>query len=383
MPAVNHTSKLPLVGTTIFTVMTALANQHGATNLSQGFPDFDCDDKLKRLVSFYLEKGMNQYAPMSGLIELRERLAEKIERIYGRVYSADHEITITAGATQAIFTSISAFINPGDEVIIFTPAYDSYEPSIEVNGGKTIAIPLSFPDFRIDFESLKSTINSKTKMIIINSPHNPSGAILDKEQMQQLSSLLKDTNIILISDEVYEHIIFDNESHESVARYPDLVERSIVISSFGKTYHNTGWKIGYCYGPKELMSEFRKVHQFNVFCVNRPIQHAFADFLKDDNSYLQLPDFYQEKRDYFLELTDNSKLIPLPCKGTYFQLMDYSGYSELSDLELAKKLTIENGIASIPVSVFYKRAPEHKVLRFCFAKNNETLEKGAEIISQL
>ena len=383
MATINPPSKLPLVGTTIFSVMTALANEHNAINLSQGFPDFDCDNRLKDLVTQYMNKGFNQYAPMSGVMELRERLAEKTENIYGRSYDPETEITITAGATQAIFTAVSAFVNPDDEVIIFTPAYDSYEPSITVNGGKTVAIQLTFPEFKIDFDALKKSINSETKMIIINSPHNPSGAILNKEQMIQLEALLNETNIILVSDEVYEHIIFDQNDHEGVAQYPGLAERSLIISSFGKTYHNTGWKLGYCYGPKELMTEFRKVHQFNVFCVNRPVQHAFADFLEEDDSYMDLSSFYQKKRDYFLEITEGSRLKPLTCNGTYFQLMDYSDISDDEDVLLAKKLTVEKGIAAIPVSVFYNQPPDHKVLRFCFAKNHDTLEKGAEIIRAL
>ena len=281
-------SKLPNVGTTIFTVMSQMAAENDAINLSQGFPDFDCDKYLKKLVNYYIKNGYNQYAPMAGIPELRTVLSKKINNLYGRKYDPETEITITAGATQAIYTAISAIVSMGDEVIVFTPAYDCYEPAVTVNGGVTKHVRLTFPDYKVDFEKLKKTITKKTKAIIINSPHNPSGSILDKKQMLELQRVLRNTDIIVISDEVYEHILFDKEEYQSASRFADLSKRSIIVSSFGKTYHNTGWKLGYCYAPKALMSEFRKVHQFNVFCVNRPIQHAFADFISDDKSHLSL-----------------------------------------------------------------------------------------------
>ncbi|NND76676.1 MAG: aminotransferase class I/II-fold pyridoxal phosphate-dependent enzyme [Flavobacteriales bacterium] len=376
-------SKLPNVGTTIFTVMSQMANDNDAINLSQGFPDFDCDKHLKSLVNYYIKNGYNQYAPMAGIPELRSVLSKKIKKLYGRNYDPETEITITAGATQAIYTAISAIVSIGDEVIIFTPAYDCYESAIKLNGGLTKHVRLSYPDYTINFEKLKKAITKKTKAIIINSPHNPSGSILNRKQMLELQRTLKGTDIILISDEVYEHIIFDGEEHQSVARYPDLFKRSIIVSSFGKTYHNTGWKMGYCYAPQGLMKEFRKVHQFNVFCVNRPLQHAFSDYINDDKSHLSLSKFYQKKRNYFLKKIASSRFKPLPCSGTYFQLLDYSSISKDKDVDFAKQLVEEAGVAAIPVSVFYKRPPSSKVLRFCFAKNKKTLDQGAEILCSL
>jgi methionine transaminase len=376
-------SKLPNVGTTIFTVMSKLAADHNAINLSQGFPDFNCDEQLVSLVNKYMTAGQNQYAPMAGLIGLREMLAEKTQALYGAVYHPETEITITAGATQAIYTAISAIIRENDEVIIFEPAYDCYQPAIELNGGKTIYMQLKAPNYTIDWEEVKKVMNHHTKMIIINTPHNPTGSILSKEDLLMLEKLTKDTDIIIISDEVYEHIIFDGQPHQSVARFPKLAERSFIISSFGKTYHTTGWKIGYCVAPQNLMAEFRKVHQFLVFSCNTPIQLALAEFLKQREPYLQLGNFYQQKRDYFIQHIKNSKFELIPAAGTYFQLLNYKKLSKEKDTDYAIQLTKEFGIASIPISVFYHEQEDNQVLRFCFAKKEETLEKAAAILNKI
>jgi methionine aminotransferase len=376
-------SKLPNVGTTIFTVMSKLAADTNAINLSQGFPDFDCDKELVSLVNKYMKTGNNQYAPMAGLMVLREMLAQKTEELYKAKYNPETEITITAGATQAIYTAITAIINEGDEVIIFEPAYDCYEPAIELNGGKAIYLQLKAPNYTIDWEDVKKVMNHRTKMIIINSPHNPTGSIMSAEDMKMLEKLTGDTDIVIISDEVYEHIIFDKQQHQSVARYPKLAERSFIISSFGKTFHTTGWKIGYCIAPQNLMAEFRKVHQFLVFSTNTPIQLALAEFLKQKNNYLELGNFYQKKRDHFNGLIKNSKFKLIPSAGTYFQLLNYKNLSTEKDTDYAVRLTKEFGIASVPVSVFYHELVDQKVLRFCFAKKEETLEKAAEILNKI
>jgi len=376
-------SKLPNVGTTIFTVMSKLAVENNAINLSQGFPDFSCNPELVELVNKYMKAGNNQYAPMPGLVALREILAQKTEELYGAKYNPDTEITITAGATQAIYTAITAIIREGDEVIVFEPAYDCYQPAIELNGGKTIYLQLKAPNYSIDWEEVKKVINHRTKMIIINTPHNPTGSIMTAADMIMLQKLIKDTDIILISDEVYEHIIFDGQAHQSVARYPHLAERSFIISSFGKTYHTTGWKIGYCVAPQNLMAEFRKVHQFLVFSTNTPIQFALAEFLQQKNQYLELGNFYQKKRDYFISLIKNSRFDFTPAAGTYFQLLNYKNISPEKDSDYAIRLTKEFKIASIPISVFYHENIDNKVLRFCFAKKEETLEKAAEIINKI
>jgi methionine aminotransferase len=376
-------SKLPNVGTTIFTVMSKLAAEHNAINLSQGFPDFNCDKELIELVHKHMLAGSNQYAPMPGLMSLREIIAEKTEAIYSASYDPETEITITAGATQAIFTPISAIIREGDEVIIFEPAYDCYQPAIELNGGKTIYMQLKAPNYLIDWEEVKKVINYRTKMIIINTPHNPTGSIMTAGDMAKLEKLTKGTDIVIISDEVYEHIIFDGYEHQSVARFPKLAERSFIISSFGKTFHTTGWKIGYCVAPANLMAEFRKVHQFVVFSGNTPIQHALAEYLKNKKNYTGLGKFYQEKRDYFTKLIKNSNFKFEPASGTYFQLLRYNGMSKEKDTDFAIRLTKEFGIASIPISVFYHNAVDNKVLRFCFAKTEETLEKAAEILNKI
>lgn len=367
-------SKLPNVGTTIFTVMSALAQEHQAINLAQGFPDFPSSERLTDLVHHYMRSGYNQYAPMPGLPALRTRIAEKIALLYGTAVDPGTEITITAGATQALFTAIGAFISPGDEVILLEPAYDSYRPSVEVFGGKAVVYELSFPDYRVDWSALQQLISSKTRMIIINTPHNPAGALFSAADMQALVQLTAGTDILILSDEVYEHLVYDGLRHESVLRYPELRERSLAVYSFGKTFHNTGWKIGYCVAPPALSTEFRKVHQFNVFSVNTPVQHALADFLADPAEYLSLSAFYQQKRDFFLQATAGNRLRPLPCHGSYFQLFDYSAISDEPDTAFARRLTTEYGVAAIPVSVFYSSKKDDRVIRLCFAKKEETLE---------
>ncbi len=379
----NISSKLPNVKTTIFTVMGTLAHKHNAINLSQGFPDFKSDQKLIDLVSKAMNSGYNQYAPMPGILELRVAISKKFELLYNASYHPETEITVTAGATQAIYTIISSFIRENDEVIIFRPAYDCYLPAIELNGGKTISIQLKAPIYNVDWEDVKQKINDKTKMIIINTPQNPSGTIFSEADMLQLQQLTKGTNIIVLSDEVYEHIIFDGEKHQSVCLFSNLKSRSFITASFGKTFHNTGWKMGYCCAPKELMDEFKKVHQFNVFCVNHPLQKALAEYLQEPNHYLELSEFYQEKRDLFLNLIKDSRFKFTASKGTYFQGLDYSKITLENDLDFAKRLTIEQGIASIPISVFNENNLDNKMLRFCFAKTDDTLKKAAEILNKI
>ncbi|MBL4586235.1 MAG: methionine aminotransferase [Flavobacteriales bacterium] len=376
-------SKLPTVGTTIFTVMSGLARETGAINLSQGFPDFSIPPKLVELTHSYMKKGLNQYCPMPGVPLLRERLAEKVEQLYSATYDPETEITITAGATQAIFTAISAFVSEGDEVVIFEPAYDCYVPAIELHGGIPVYVQMNLSGELINWEQVKKLVNQRTRMIIINTPHNPSGRVMNAQDMQQLQKLTEGTDIMILSDEVYEHIIFDGMEHQSLARYPKLAERTIIVSSFGKTYHNTGWKVGHVLAPKELMKEFRKVHQFNVFSVNTPVQYALADFLQDRDHYLELGAFYQQKRDTFNRLLQGSKFKIIPSEGTYFQLLDYSEISDEKDTEYAIRLTKEIGVASIPVSVFYHGENEGRFLRFCFAKEDETMEKAAEKLMKL
>lgn len=379
----KHSSKLPNVGTTIFSVMSALANQHNAINLSQGFPNFKSDQILIDLVTKAMNSGYNQYAPMAGSMELRVAIANKFNLLYNSSYNPDSEITVTAGATQAIYTIISAFIRPDDEVIIFRPAYDCYEPAIELNGGKTISIQLKAPNYSVDWNLVKQKITSKTKMVIINTPQNPSGTLFSKDDMLKLQELLKGTDIILLSDEVYEHIIFDGEKHQSACLFPDLKSRSFVVASFGKTFHNTGWKLGYCCAPKELMQEFQKVHQFNVFCVNHPMQKALADYLQEPSHYLELSDFFQQKRDLFLSLIEDSRFKINPAKGAYFQVLDYSEITDEPDVDFAKRLILDHKIAAIPMSVFNDEAIDYKVLRFCFAKNDETLKQAADILNKI
>lgn len=370
-------SKLPKVGTTIFTTMSALANEHNAINLSQGFPNFEVNEELMALVNQYMRKGFNQYAPMQGILLLRERIAEKTQELYEAVYSPEKEITITSGGTQAIYTAITAMIREGDEVVIFEPAYDCYAPAILLAGGIPVYVQLKAPEFTIDWTAVKKMINQKTKMIIINTPHNPGGSLMTAKDMKELEKITSRTEITIISDEVYEHIIFDGHRHESVMRYPKLAERSFVVFSFGKTYHNTGWKMGYCLAPENLMTEFRRVHQFVVFSANTFIQYALADFMKNKN-YLELPAFYQEKRDYFLKLIQGSKFTFTPASGSYFQCLDFSKITKENDFDFAVRLTKESGVASVPVSAFYHKKHDPKLLRFCFAKTNETLERAAE-----
>jgi len=379
----TNNSKLPNVGTTIFTVMSALANKHNAINLSQGFPDFKSDQKLIDLVSKAMNSGFNQYAPMAGTMELRQIISKKIEVMYESSYHPETEITIVAGATQGIFTVISAFIKPEDEVIIFRPAYDCYEPSITLNGGKAISIQLKGPNYQVDWNEVKKHINSKTKMVVINTPQNPSGNVFSKKDMLQLQELLKGTDILVLSDEVYEHIIFDNEQHQSICMFPELKSRSFLVASFGKTFHNTGWKVGYCCAPKELMEEFRKVHQFNVFSVNHPVQKALETYLQEPKRYLELSEFYQNKRDLFLNLVKDSRFSFIPSKGTYFQVLDYSNITQEHDVNFAEHLTIEHGLASIPMSVFNENGMDQKVLRFCFAKTDDILKQATDILNQI
>jgi len=376
-------SKLPNAQTSIFATMSELAAKENALNLSQGFPNFKTSETLIRLVSDAMKKGLNQYAPMPGIFSLRDIIAQKTFNLYQTSYNPDTEITITAGATQAIFTVIAAFINKGDEVIIFTPAYDCYEPSVELFGGKVHSVALKAPDYKANWQEVKSLVNSKTKMIIINTPHNPTGSILHKEDLIELQKFVANTDIIVLSDEVYEHIIFDGEKHQSVALYPDLIQRSFIVKSFGKTFHHTGWKSGYVAAPDYLMKEFRKAHQFNVFCVNHPVQVGLAQFLKTPDNYLGLPEFYQQKRDYFLSLIKGSRFEFTPAKGTYFQLLSYKNITDEGDYDFAVRLTKEHKIASIPISVFYKDKYDAKMLRFCFAKTNKTLEQAAEILNNI
>lgn len=376
-------SKLPNIGTTIFTVMSGLAKDYNAINLSQGFPDFGCSPKLLDFAQKNLMAGFNQYAPMAGAQPLRETISELLQNCYQASYHPDTEITITAGATQGIYTSIAAFINKGDEVIVFEPAYDCYIPAIEVHGGVAKPIALEYPNFTINWNTVKSTLSDKTKMIIINSPHNPSGTTLSQTDLIELEKLVSGKNIIVISDEVYEHMVFDGKPHQSVARFKSLANQSIIVSSFGKTIHATGWKIGYVAAPKDIMVEFRKVHQFLVFCVNHPFQLALAEYLKDESTYKELHQFYQAKRDYFRKLIASSRFQIEPCTGTYFQLLNYKNISDEKDTDLAIRLTKEKGLASIPLSVFYSNKQQQQLLRFCFAKKEETLEKAAEIICKI
>ena len=376
-------SKLPNVGTTIFTVMSALAKEHNAINLSQGFPDFNPHPVLVEEIEKAMRANLNQYAPMAGYLPLRECIAEKAESLYGASVDADSEITITAGGTQAIFTAILSVIREDDEVILFAPAYDSYAPSVELAGGKAIFYDLEAPDYKVDWQKVKRLINQRTRMIIINTPHNPSGTILREADMKELEKLIQRSDIVLLSDEVYEHIIFDGQQHESILRYPKLAERSFVVSSFGKTFHTTGWKVGYCIAPKNLMAEFRKVHQFNVFSVNSIAQVAFAEILKRKELYLELNAFYQQKRDFFQRAIESSRFNLLKCEGTYFQLASYTRISDERDIEFVRRMTKDMGVAAIPVSVFHRSHTDNSIIRFCFAKEEETLKRAAELLSKI
>lgn len=379
----NIKSKLPNTGTSIFAVMSALANQNQAINLSQGFPDFKISQNLISLVHQKMKQGFNQYAPMPGIPELRNVISQKISQLYGITYNPETEITITAGATQALYTAISALIHEEDEVIVFEPAYDSYSPAVRLNGGIIKYSRMKTPDFRIDWNEVQKLISSHTRMIIINTPHNPTGSVLSERDLIHLQKITKNTDILVLSDEVYEHLIFDQLKHQSVCRFPDLVQRSLAVFSFGKTFHATGWKLGYILAPENLMVEFRKVHQFNVFAVNTPVQHAIAEFLKNPENYLQLPDFYQKKRDNFLEMIKGSRFNIIPSYGTYFQLLDYSRISNEPEADFAIRLTKEFKIASIPISAFYHDNFNNRTLRFCFAKQDETIQKAAEILCRI
>ena len=373
-------SRLPHAGTSIFAVMSGLANEVGAINLSQGFPDFPISGELIELVNKYMHKGFNQYAPMPGVPSLREAIAAKAFDTYGITYDPHTEITVTAGATEAIFCVITAMIHPGDEAIIIEPAYDSYAPAVELSGGIVRYSSLQVPSYSVNWPEVESLVNNRTRLIMINTPHNPTGSILSAHDLKELDRITRNTNIVVMSDEVYEHLIFDGHRHESVCYYPELASRSFVIGSFGKTFHTTGWKTGFILAPAVLMAEVRKVHQFVVFASNTPVQHAVAEFLNKKENFMQLPAFYQQKRDLFAGLVKDSRFKIIPSFGTYFQLLDYSAISDEKELDFATRITREYGVASVPVSPFYHDKQDNHVLRFCFAKTEETLVKAAEIL---
>lgn len=381
--AMQIKSKLPNVGTTIFTVMSALATEHKAVNLGQGFPDYPMSEELTAKVAEAMKNGHNQYAPMPGLIGLRESIAEKVEFLYKTKVNPDTEITITPGGTYAIYSSLTTILQPGDEVILFEPAYDSYIPNIEINGAKAVPLPLTYPDYKIDWELVRASITAKTKAILINSPHNPTGSVLDKNDIAELKSVVAGTNIFIVSDEVYEHLIYDELPHESMLKYPELFERSFVNFSFGKTYHCTGWKMGYCIAPAAFTKEFRKVHQFNCFSCFTPAQVALADYLKNKDAYLSLPRFMQQKRDYFIELMKQTKFDLLNTSGSYFVCASYGRISDEADKDLAIRLTKEAGVATIPLSAFYHNQKDDKVVRFCFSKQNRTLQQAVERLMKI
>jgi methionine aminotransferase len=379
----NLPSKLPYVGTTIFTVMSKLATDEGAYNLSQGFPSFDCSPKLSELVCHYLKNGYNQYAPMSGVPAFRESIAEKTSKVYGISYDPETEVTVTSGATEAIFCAVTAVVYPGDEVIVLEPAYDSYVPAIDLNGGIPIFVTLDAPDFKIDWEKVKAKISPKTKAIIVNSPHNPVGTVFSKEDLNSLAEIVRNKDIYIVSDEVYEHIVFDGEIHHCMMTHPELKEKSFICNSVGKTYHVTGWKVGYCLAPAALTKEFQRIHQYITFCSVSPMQYALADFLKLPEYYEQLSDFYQRKRDRFNEALSSSRFSLKPSKGSFFQIASYEKITDEYDYDLAIRLTKEIKVASVPVSVFYKEKRDDKLLRFCFAKDDDILDKAAELLCKL
>ena len=380
-PLIN--SKLPEVGTSIFTVMSALATEYGAVNLGQGFPDFPMDHALTDLVAKAMNDDFNQYAPMAGNVLLRERIAEKVAFLYQTKIDPNTQITITPGGTVAIYSALTTVLKPGDEVIVFEPAYDCYIPTIELNGAVPVLISLAYPDYSIPWDLVKEKITARTRMIMINTPHNPTGAVLSEQDIAVLRSIVTGTNILILSDEVYEHLIFDGIAHQSMLRYPDLLERSFVCFSFGKTYHCTGWKLGYCISSPELMKEFRKVYQFNAFCCDTPKQVGIAEFIQDKNAYLSLSGFIQKKRDYFRELMKATPFTCIPSHGSYFECYSYADFSEETDMELAVRLTKDYGITAVPVSAFYKNGEDNKVLRFCFAKKETTLERAVEKLASL
>lgn len=374
----NFRSKLPHVGTTIFSQMTNLANEHQAINLSQGFPDFDVDPELLDLVGKYMSRGFNQYAPSHGVLPLREKIVEKQRKLYGAVYDVETEITVTSGATEALFAAITTVVHRDDEVIIFDPAYDSYAPAVELSGGRPVHIRLSRPGYVIDWDKLDQHLSPRTRLIILNFPHNPTGSVLSTGDLDRLSRIVEQNDVYILSDEVYEHIIYDGIPHQSVSSRPELVARSFVVSSLGKTYHATGWKVGYCLAPENLTREFRKIHQYLTFSTHTPTQMAYAEFLAYEDRYLNLAAFYQKKRDLFAEKLKHSRFKIIPCRGSYFQMLDYSEISDLPDLEFSKKLTVEHKVASVPPSVFFRNGDSDRVLRFCFAKKDDTLALAAE-----
>jgi methionine aminotransferase len=379
----NINSRLPEVGTSIFTVMSRMAAEEGAINLSQGFPDFPISQELIELIYKNMKAGHNQYAPMPGTPALRKSIAEVVLKTYKREIDFETEVTITAGGTEALFSAIAAFVKQGDEVIVFDPAYDSYNPAIQLNGGVPVHIKLNPPHFGIDWEEMKSKITSRTRMIMINTPHNPTGAILSESDLKTLEQIAIDHDLIVLSDEVYERIIFDNQEHQSVLKFPKLASQSVAVFSFGKTFHATGWKVGYAVAPENLTKEIRKTHQFITFSVNTPVQLALAEYLTNPNNYLELGNFYQRKRDLFLNQIKGSSFQPLPCRGSYFQLLSYKAVSDKNEMEMAEWMTKEKKLAPIPVSAFYKDKSDHKLLRFCFAKGEETLEKAGSILRKL
>jgi methionine aminotransferase len=382
-PPLTIDSRLPEVGTTIFTVMSALAQEHGALNLSQGFPDFEPPSELIGLLDKHTRAGHNQYPPMAGVPALREAIAAKVQALYGAAYDPGTEVTVTAGATQAIFTAVAALVRPGDEVIVFAPVYDSYGPAIRLNGGTPVVSTLKQPDYRPDWDEVRGLITPRTRMIIFNTPHNPTGTVWTADDLQALQALVEGTDIVIVSDEVYEHMVFDGVRHESVMRYPALAERSFVVSSFGKTYHITGWKVAYCLAPRALMAEFRKAHQFIVFTVHAPSQHALAEFMVKPGWYEQLRALYQGKRDIFRQALSGSRFELLPCQGTYFQCVKYGAISDEGDVAFVQRLTREHGVAAIPVSAFYPNGDDHGVIRFCFAKSAATLGRALETLVKL
>jgi len=383
LPDPRAQSKLPDVKTTIFTIMSQLAARHGALNLSQGFPDFACPARLRELVSEAMSAGHNQYAPMPGIPLLRQRIAEKVAAMYGARLDPETEITVTAGATEALFVAIQALVRPGDEVIVFDPAYDSYQPAVQLAGGRCIHLPLHAPDYRIDFDRLEHAIGARTRLVVINSPHNPTGGVLSSADLARLEAVLEPTPAYLLSDEVYEHIVFDGQQHQSAVSSKRLRERSLVVSSFGKTYHTTGWKVGYCIAPPALSAEFRKIHQYVTFSISTPMQYAIASFMEDCSFHLELPAFYQAKRDHFRRALEGSNWKLLPCRGTYFQLLGYSDIDNRTDVEMAEWLTREIGVAAIPISVFHADRRDERILRFCFAKDDATLDAATERLVRL
>ena len=376
-------SKLPNVGQSIFAEMSGLANEYQALNLAQGFPNFDCPPGLMDRVEHHMRKGRNQYAPMPGVPELKEQIADKVETLYGAQYDPDTEITVTAGATQGLYAVLTTVIGEGDEVIVIEPAFDAYRPMIELNKGVPKSVKLQPPDFQIDWQEVRQQISSATRAILINTPHNPSGMVMQEADLAQLEQIAASHDLFIISDEVYEHMVFDGQEHLSVCRYPHIRQKSFAVFSFGKTYHTTGWKVGYVLAPQDLTAEMRKVFQYIMFAVSTPMQYAYADYLQHKEHYLELHDFYQEKRDSFARMLQGSRFNLLPCPGTYFQVADYSAITDEPDVDLCKRLITDHGLAAVPISVFYSDKIDNQVIRFCFAKDDETLEKGAEILCQL